>query len=125
MTGLGLTLLIALLAALALGAVAQRLRLPPMLGYIVAGLVVGPATPGPVASREEVLGLADVGVALLMFSIGLQFSIGELRSVGVRILAGTPLQVALTMAIGTGTGLLLGWPLLEAAFIGAAVAVCS
>ncbi|MEO7296474.1 MAG: cation:proton antiporter [Candidatus Limnocylindria bacterium] len=125
MTGLGLTLLIALGAALVLGALAQRLRLPPMLGYIAAGLVVGPATPGFVADREEVLALADIGVALLMFSIGLQFSLGELRSVGGRILAGVPVQVALTMAIGTGVGLILGWELIEALFIGGAVAVCS
>jgi len=125
MTGLELTLLIALLAALVLGAVAHRVGIPPMLGYIVAGLAVGPATPGFVAGREEVLALADVGVALLMFSIGLQFSIGELRSTGTRILAGTPLLTATTMGIGTGTGLLLGWELIEALFIGAAVAICS
>ena len=125
MTGLGLTLLIALGAALVLGALAHRLRLPPMLGYIAAGLVVGPATPGFVADREEVLALADIGVALLMFSIGLQFSLGELRSIGGRILAGVPAQVLLTMAIGTGVGLSLGWDLIEALFIGGAVSVCS
>ena len=125
MTGLGLTLLVALVAALALGAVAHRLRLPTMLGYIGAGMVVGPFTPGFVADREELLALADIGVALLMFSIGLQFSIAELRSVGTRILTGTPVQVAVTMAIGTATGLALGWELLEALFIGGAVAVAS
>ncbi len=125
MTSLGLTLVVALVAALVLGAVAHRLRLPPMLGYIVAGIAVGPATPGVVANREEVLALADIGVALLMFSIGLQFSIGELRSVGVRILAGAPVQVLLTMALGTAAGLALGWPLVEALFVGGAVAVCS
>ncbi|MGH2380812.1 MAG: cation:proton antiporter, partial [Candidatus Limnocylindria bacterium] len=125
MTGLGLTLLIALGAALVLGALAHRLRLPPMLGYVAAGLVIGPATPGFVADREEVLALADIGVALLMFSIGLQFSLAELRSVGGRILAGVPVQVALTMAIGTGIGLMLGWTLIEALFVGGAVAVCS
>jgi CPA2 family monovalent cation:H+ antiporter-2 len=125
MTGLGLTLLVALAAALALGALAHRLRLPTMLGYIGAGMVVGPFTPGFVADREEVLALADIGVALLMFSIGLQFSIAELRSVGGRILAGTPVQVAITMAIGTATGLALGWELLEALFVGGAMAVAS
>ena len=125
MTGLGLTLLVALGAALVLGALAHRLKLPEMLGYIAAGMVVGPFTPGFVADREEVLALADIGVALLMFSIGLQFSLSELRSVGTRILAGAPLQVAFTMAIGTGTGLALGWDLIEALFIGGAVAVCS
>ena len=77
------------------------------------------------ADQEEVLALADIGVALLMFSIGLQFSLREIRDAGPRILAGTPVQVALTMALGTGTGLLLGWELLEALFIGGAVAVCS
>ena len=125
MTGLELTLVVALAAALVLGAIAHRLGVPPMVGYVVAGLVVGPATPGFVAAREDVLALADVGVALLMFSIGLRFSLAELRSVGVRILAGTPVQVAATMAIGTGTGLALGWPLAEALFIGGALAVCS
>ena len=125
MTGLELTLVVALAAALVLGAIAHRLGVPPMVGYVVAGLVVGPATPGFVAAREDVLALADVGVALLMFSIGLRFSLAELRSVGVRILAGTPVQVAATMAIGTGTGLALGWPVAEALFIGGALAVCS
>ncbi len=125
MTGLELTLLVALAAALVLGAIAHRLGIPPMLGYIVAGLAVGPATPGFVAGQEEVLALADIGVALLMFSIGLQFSIAELRSTGTRVLAGAPLVVATTMAIGAGTGLLLGWDLIEALFIGAAVAICS
>ena len=125
MESLGLTLLVALVAALALGAAAHRLGLPPMIGYIVAGLVVGPATPGPTADREEVLALADIGVALLMFSIGLQFSLHEIRSIGARILLGTPVQVAITMALGTGTGLALGWELPEALFIGAAVSVCS
>jgi monovalent cation:H+ antiporter-2, CPA2 family len=125
MTGLELTLLVALAAALALGAIAHRLGMPPMLGYILAGLAVGPATPGFVAGRDDVLALADVGVALLMFSIGLQFSLAELRAVGSRILGGTPAQVALTMAVGTGTGLLMGWELAEALFIGGAVSVCS
>jgi CPA2 family monovalent cation:H+ antiporter-2 len=60
-----------------------------------------------------------------MFSIGLQFSLREIRDAGPRVLAGTPVQVALTMALGAGTGLLLGWDLLEALFIGGAVAVCS
>lgn len=125
MEGLGPTLLLALGAALALGALAHRLGLPLMIGYILAGLAVGPVTPGPTANREEILALADIGVALLMFSIGLQFSISEIRSVGARILLGTPIQVAITLGFGTGAGLLLGWSLPEALFIGGAVSVCS
>jgi CPA2 family monovalent cation:H+ antiporter-2 len=126
MTGsLGLTLFAALLAALVLGALATRLRLPPIIGYIIAGLVVGPFTPGFVADREQVLGLADIGVALLMFSIGLQFRIRELLNVGRLVLVGVPVQIAVTMLAGLGIGLLVGWSPLEAAFVGAAVAICS
>ena len=126
MTGsLGLTLFAALLAALVLGAIAIRLRLPPIIGYIIAGLAVGPFTPGFVADREQVLELADLGVALLMFSIGLQFRIRELLNVGRVVLIGVPVQVGLTMLAGLGIGLLVGWSPLESAFVGAAVAICS
>ncbi|HET9541140.1 MAG TPA: cation:proton antiporter, partial [Candidatus Limnocylindria bacterium] len=78
MTGsLAITLLAALGAALVLGTIAHRLRRAPMIGYIAAGLVVGPFTPGFVADHEEVQALADIGVALLMFSIGIQFRMAE------------------------------------------------
>jgi len=125
MTDLGITLLVALVAALVLGAIAHRLRMPPMVGYVAAGILVGPATPGIVADREQMLVLADIGVALLMFSIGLQFSVNELRTVGRRILLGTPVQVVITMGLGALVGIAFGWPLVEALFIGGAVAVCS
>lgn len=123
--GLGLTLFAALGAALVLGAIAHRLRLPPMVGYIVAGLVVGPFTPGIVADREQVLELADIGVALLMFSIGLRFSLRELASVGRLVLIGAPIQVAITMTLGTIAALLLGRELVESLFVGAIVSICS
>lgn len=122
---LGLTLLVALAAALVLGAVAHRLRLAPMVGYIAAGLIVGLFTPGVVADREQVLELADLGVALLMFSIGLQFSRRELLSVGRVVAIGAPVQVAITLALGTAAGLGLGHPLIEALFLGAIVSICS
>ena len=123
--GLGLTLFAALGVALVLGAIAHRLRLPPMFGYIVAGLVVGPFTPGIVADREQVLELADIGVALLMFSIGLRFSLRELASVGRLVLIGAPIQVAITMTFGTIAALLLGRELVESLFVGAIVSICS
>ena len=126
MTGsLGLTLLVALGAALLLGALAHRLRLAPMVGYIAAGLLVGPFTPGFVADREQVLELADLGVALLMFSIGLQFRRHELASVGRIVGIGAPVQVAITMALGTGISVLLGRPFVEALFLGAIVSIAS
>lgn len=123
--GLGVTLLVALLLALLLGALAHRLKLPPMIGYVGAGLAVGPFTPGYVADREQVFALADIGVALLMFSIGLHFSIRELVAVGRVVLLGTPIQVAVAMGAGTAFGVWLGWSLVESLFIGAAIAICS
>jgi CPA2 family monovalent cation:H+ antiporter-2 len=123
--GLAITLLAALGTALVLGAVAHRLRMPPMVGYIAAGLLVGPFTPGYVADREEVQGLAEIGVALLMFSIGIRFRLAELLEVGRLVLIGAPVQVAVTMALGTGAALLLGSTLIEALFLGAIVSICS
>ncbi len=123
--GLALTLLASLGAALVLGAIANRLRLAPMIGYVAAGLLVGPFTPGFVADRAEVLALADIGVALLMFSIGLQFRLGELASVGRLSLIGTPIQVGITLGIGLGAALLLGAEPVTAAFIGGVASISS
>jgi CPA2 family monovalent cation:H+ antiporter-2 len=117
--GLGLTLLIALLAALVLGAIAQRLRLQPLIGFIAAGLVVGPFTPGVEADPQDILDLADIGIALLMFSIGLRFSLRSLAQGGVRLIAQAVTQVVLTIGLGYGVASLLGLPWLEALFIGA------
>jgi monovalent cation:H+ antiporter-2, CPA2 family len=126
MTGsLAITLLAALGSALVLGALAHRLGLAPMIGYIAAGLVVGPFTPGVVADPDEVLALADIGVALLMFSIGLRFRIGELREVGRLVLIGAPLQVAITMGLGVAVMLALGAGFVEALFMGAVASICS
>ncbi len=123
--GLGLTFLAALGVALLLGAVAHRLRMAPMIGYIAAGLVVGPFSPGFVANREEVLALADIGVALLMFSIGVRFSLAKLQSVGRLVLVGAPLQVGFSIALGAGIALAIGRPILESLFLGAVASVCS
>ena len=126
MTGsLAITLLAALGAALLLGAIAHRIGLAPMIGYIAAGLLVGPFTPGFVADREEVLGLADIGVALLMFSLGLRFRLEELAETGRLVLIGAPLQVAFTTGLGAGVAMLMGSPLPEALFLGAVVSVSS
>jgi K+:H+ antiporter len=126
MTGsLAVTLLAALGSALVLGALAHRLGLAPMIGYIAAGLVVGPFTPGVVANPDEVLGLADIGVALLMFSIGLRVRREELREVGRLVVVGAPLQVAITLGVGAVTASLMGSPLSEALFLGAVASISS
>jgi CPA2 family monovalent cation:H+ antiporter-2 len=123
--GLAITLLAALGTALLLGALANRLRMPPMVGYIAAGLLVGPFTPGYVANREEVQSLAEIGVALLMFSIGLRFRLAELLEAGWLVVVGAPVQVLFSMALGGGVAYLLGSPPVEAAFVGAVVSICS
>lgn len=117
----GLTLVVALVAALVLGALAQRLRLTPLIGFIAAGLVVGPFTPGVVANRQQVFDLADIGVALLMFSIGLRFSLTSIAAAGRFVTIAAVVQVLTTMAVGYGVAALLGRPWLEALFIGAIV----
>src|SRR5579884_3228630 len=76
-----LTLTGSLAAALALGYVSHRLGLSPIVGYLLAGIVVGPNTPGFVANREAAEQLAEVGVILLMFGVGLQFHFKELLAV--------------------------------------------
>jgi CPA2 family monovalent cation:H+ antiporter-2 len=119
--GLGLTLVIALVVALVLGTVAQRLRLTPLIGFIAAGLVVGPFTPGIVADRQAIFDLADIGIALLMFSIGLRFSVRSIAGGGRLVLIGAVSQVLITIAVGLGLALLVGRPWLESLFIGAIV----
>jgi monovalent cation:H+ antiporter-2, CPA2 family len=119
--GLGLTLLLALAAALVLGTLAQRLRLEPLIGFIAAGLVVGPFTPGFVADQSQIFDLANIGIALLMFSIGLRFSLRSIASGGTKLLGGAVLQVLITMGVGTAVGVLAARPWLEALFIGAIV----
>jgi monovalent cation:H+ antiporter-2, CPA2 family len=124
-SSLGVTLLVSLAAALVLGSVAHRLRLAPIIGYIAAGLLVGPFTPGFVADREDLLALADIGVALLMFSIGLRFRLRELASVGRLVLVGAPIQVGLTMGLATLVVTAAGQPLTMGLFLGAVAAISS
>lgn len=90
-----------------------------MLGYIAAGLAIGPHTPGFVADVPTVEELADIGVALLMFAIGVQLSFGALRRVAAVAIIGGNLQVAAVIAAGYGFGMLAGWGWLESLFFGA------
>ena len=116
-----------LVAALLGGVVARWLRLPLILGYIAAGVLVGPNTFGPsVGDVHEIELLAEIGVALLLFTIGLHFSLGELAPVRRIALIGTPIQMALTIAFGYGVGLLLldlGW--VESVWLGALFSLSS
>ena len=115
-----------LVAALLGGLVARRLGLPLILGYIVAGVAVGPNTGGPtVSSVHDIELLAEIGVALLLFAIGLHFSLDELAPVRRVALFGTAAQMALTIAFGYGLGRLLGFGWQEAAWFGALLSLSS
>ena len=115
-----------LVAALLGGLVAQRIGLPLILGYILAGVVVGPNTGGPtVSSVHDIELLAEIGVALLLFTIGLHFSLDELAPVRRVALLGTAGQMALTIAFGYGLGRLLGFGWQEAAWFGALLSLSS
>jgi CPA2 family monovalent cation:H+ antiporter-2 len=97
-------------AALLGGLLAHRLRLPVLLGYIFAGILVGPNTGGPtVVHIEDVEVLADIGVALLLFTVGLEFPVERLAPVRRIALIGTPIQLLATIVFGFGLGRLLGW----------------
>ena len=114
-----------LIAAAIGGAIAVRLRQSAVVGYIVAGLAIGPRTPGLVADIEMVNSLADLGVIFLMFSIGIQISFHEIRRVGPLVAIGGTVQVAASVAIGWVIGIALGWSSLEALFLGAFTSISS
>jgi CPA2 family monovalent cation:H+ antiporter-2 len=124
-TGLVGLLAVVLAAALAGGAVAHLLRLPPVLGYLLAGLLLGPHTPGPVTEVEPVQRLADIGVALLMFGLGLQLSLRGLAGVGAVAVGGGLAQVGAVIGLGVLLGRALGLALPGAIALGAAAAISS
>jgi monovalent cation:H+ antiporter-2, CPA2 family len=111
--------------ALALGFAATRLKLPALVGYLVAGIAIGPATPGFVADVKIAGELAEIGVMLLMFGVGLHFSLGDLMSVRKIALPGAVLQIAVATAMGAAAALAWGWPLAGALVFGLALSVAS
>jgi CPA2 family monovalent cation:H+ antiporter-2 len=113
-------------AAFAGGAVARLLRQPLIIGYVLGGILVGPFTPGvTVSDVHEFELLAEVGVILLMYSIGLEFSFRDLLRVKWVAMIGAPLGIVLSMALGLGVGALLGWTWQAGISIGAIVSVAS
>jgi CPA2 family monovalent cation:H+ antiporter-2 len=113
-------------AAFVCGLVAWRLRQPILLGYVVAGLILSPLTPGPrVHDVHTFETMAEIGVILLMFSVCIEFSIPELLKVKWVALLGAPLGILLSVGIGAGVGFLLGWPLLQGIAVGCIISVAS
>src|ERR1041384_7999133 len=94
------TIVVGLVLAFGFGAIAHRLKISPLVGYLLAGVVIGPFTPGFVADQRIANDLADIGVILLMFGVGLQFSINELLSVRAIAVPGALVQIAVATALG-------------------------
>ena len=115
-----------LLAALAGGFLAQRLGQPLMVGYVLAGVLVGPFTGGlTVVNVHDIEQLAELGVALLLFSLGLELSFRELKPVRAVALGGATIQIVLTIALGLALGLALGWEWRPALWFGALISLSS
>lgn len=111
--------------AFVLGVLAQRLRLPPILGYLMAGVAVGPFTPGFVADQKLAFELAEIGVILLMFGVGLHFSFKDLLSVRALAIPGALGQIAVATLLGLGLAWALGWSLGAGLIFGLSLSVAS
>jgi CPA2 family monovalent cation:H+ antiporter-2 len=124
--GIAEDIVVIVVAALLGGLVAQRLHQPLLLGYILAGVAVGPYTGGvTVTEIHTVELLAEIGVALLLFALGLEFSFQDLRPVRHIALLGTPIQMGLTIVYGMGIGWLVGWEWQAALWFGALLSLSS
>jgi monovalent cation:H+ antiporter-2, CPA2 family len=114
-----------LVLAFILGAMAHRIRVSPLVGYLLAGVLVGPFTPGFVADPALAGDLAEIGVILLMFGVGLHFSLKDLLSVRGIAVPGALVQIAFATALGMGLGWGLGWKLGASLVFGLALSVAS
>jgi monovalent cation:H+ antiporter-2, CPA2 family len=119
------TIAAALGLALIMGFVASRLKLPALVGYLIAGIIIGPATPGFVADIELSNQLAEIGVMLLMFGVGLHFSLDDLLAVRRIALPGAIVQIAVATLLGIGVTALWGWSLAAGIVFGLALSVAS
>lgn len=124
--GIATDIVIVVVAALVGGLIAQRLRQPLILGYILAGIVVGPFT-GGITVREihDIELLAELGVALLLFALGLEFSLKDLQPVKRVALIGTPIQMALTIVFGVAISSVMGWNWVEGLWFGSLISLSS
>ena len=111
--------------ALIMGFIAARLKLPVLVGYLVAGIIIGPATPGFVADVELSSQLAEIGVMLLMFGVGLHFSLDDLLAVRQIALPGAVVQITVATVLGMAVSAAWGWSLAAGIVFGLALSVAS
>jgi CPA2 family monovalent cation:H+ antiporter-2 len=119
------TIAAALGLALIMGFIAARLKLPVLVGYLIAGIIIGPATPGFVADLELSSQLAEIGVMLLMFGVGLHFTLEDLLAVRRIALPGAIVQIAVATLLGTSVAAFWGWSLAAGVVFGLALSVAS
>lgn len=111
--------------AMILGFVAARLRMPPLIGYLVAGIIVGPSTPGFVVDMALTSQLAEIGVMLLMFGVGLHFSVGDLLAVKRIAVPGAMLQITIATLLGGAAGYFWGWSFIQCLVFGLSLSCAS
>src|SRR5687767_12683821 len=111
--------------ALVFGFLAARIKLPALVGYLIAGIVIGPATPGFVADIELSSQLAEIGVMLLMFGVGLHFSLDDLLAVRRIALPGALFQILVATLLGMAVAASWGWSLASGVVFGLALSVAS
>jgi CPA2 family monovalent cation:H+ antiporter-2 len=124
--GIATDIIVLVVTAFFAGLVMQRIGQPLILGYIAAGIVLGPHTGGlTISNIHQIELLAEIGVALLLFALGLEFSLKDLRPVKKVALIGTPIQIILTIALGFGIGQVLGWEWKSSVWLGALISLSS
>lgn len=124
--GIAADIIILVLTAFFCGLIMQRLRQPLILGYILAGILLGPYTGGlTITETHDIELLAEIGVALLLFALGLEFSLKDLKPVKKIALLGTPLQMVLTIGFGFTIGRLFGWEWKTALWFGSLISLSS
>ncbi len=124
--GIATDLILLVVTAFFSGLLMQRLGQPLILGYILTGIAFGPYTGGfALTSVHEIELLAEIGVALLLFALGLEFSLKDLKPVKKIALIGTPIQIILTIGMGYGIGQLMGWDAKSSLWLGALVSLSS
>ena len=119
------TLVAAIVLAFVFGFIASRMRLSPIVGFLVAGIAVGPYTPGFEADLNLALQLSEIGVILLMFGVGLKISVEDIWSVRWAAAPSSIIQTVLVALLGMGVGLAFSLPLAEALVLGAALSIAS
>jgi monovalent cation:H+ antiporter-2, CPA2 family len=124
--GIATDIILLVVAAFFAGLLMQRLGQPLILGYILTGVILGPHTGGLTVSKiHDIELLAEIGVALLLFALGLEFSLKDLKPVKKVALIGTPIQITLTIGLGLGIGQLLGWDWKQSLWFGTLISLSS